>query len=122
MNETRAARPSEDALSAATSSAGAADVGADARRQRQLGQQRQEEAARAGADIENADRPLAPALARRDVERRPDERFGIGTRIERRRRQRKRAPVELTPAENAGDRLARTTPRHHRLETVLLVG
>ncbi len=73
----------------------AADVRPHSRRQRQLGEQRQQQASRPGADVEDADRPLAPTLARRDAERRLDEGLAIGARIERRRRKRKAAAVEL---------------------------
>ena len=69
-----------------------ADIGADARRQRQFGEQRQQQAAGARADVEDADRPLAPTFACREAERRLDERFGIGARVERRGESAKRRP------------------------------
>ena len=69
-----------------------------------------------GADVENADRPLAPTLARSNAERRLDQRFAIGPRVERRRRQREAAAVEFPLAENARHGLARAASRQHRLQ------
>ena len=61
---------------------------------------------RPGAEIEQLERPPAPALLLDDSERRLDQRLGVGTRVERARIDAEAAAVELADADDAGHRLA----------------
>ena len=82
MKPARAADAEPAGVGGGAGERGGADVGADALRAGQLGQQGEEDAARAGAEIEQPERPLAPTLPIDDGESRLDQRLGVGTRVE----------------------------------------
>ena len=87
-----------------------AHIDADAACLRQLGQEGDQYAAAAGAEIEQLERALAQALPIDDRERRFDQRLRIGPRVERARIDAERAPVELTDTDDARYRLAGKAP------------
>jgi len=60
---------------------GGADIGAKPARLGQFGQERDEDAAGAGAEIEQPAWPIARALLRAKLERSLDRDFGVGTRV-----------------------------------------
>ena len=74
---------------------GGALVGADPLRTRQLGQQGDEDAAGAGAEIEQPERLIAPALPLDDGERGLDQGLGVGARVEHLRIDAEAPAVEL---------------------------
>ena len=83
-------------------------VDADAGRTRQLGQQRDEDAAAPGAEVEEPQRRLAAGERERSL----DQRLGIRAGVERARIDAERAPIELADADDARHRLAGEPPRH----------
>ena len=104
------------ALTAAISSASCAISVPTPVAMRQLGQQRQQQASGARADVEDAQRPLAPTFGIAMRQRRLDQRLAIGARVERRRRQRKasarrtRARRECATRARARSAAARAPP------------
>ena len=111
----RAARsPSCAALSRAADQRVGADVGADAGGVRQFGQQREQQRARAGAEIGDAQRAAArPACVDRG-ERRLDHGLGLRPRHQRRVGDAQRQPPEFLAADDARHRLALEPPRRKR--------
>src|SRR5262249_33819597 len=90
-----------------------ADVGAAAAGARNLAQQRQQEAARAGAHIENSQALVRlPALLAHDLERRLDQRLRIWPGIERGWRAGKWTAIELPPPQDARDWLVLRAAGH----------
>ena len=80
---------------------GEGQVEADTHRLRQLGEQRQQENAAAGAEIEDPQRVAAPSAPRELGQRRIDQRLAVGTRVERARIDAERSAVKFAKAEDA---------------------
>ena len=59
------------------------NIGAEATRTGQFGKQREQDAARSRAEIEQIERPLATDLCLDEIERSLDQRLGVGPRVER---------------------------------------
>ena len=83
-------------------------VDADTGRARQLGQQRDQDAAAPRAEVEEPQRRLAADERQRSL----DQRLGIRAGVERARIDAERAPVELANPDDARHRLAGEPPRH----------
>ena len=101
-------------MSRATASALEAGIGADPGRVGQLGEQRQKERARAGAEIGDPPDTRARAVRIDGGERRLDHRFGFRPRHQRRGIDAQRQAPEFLAADDARDRLARKPPRRER--------
>ena len=86
------------------------DIGGSARRIGQLGEQRQQEGTRAGAEIGDPQCTRARAGYVETFERGFDNRLGVGARHQRVRRERELQAPELLDADDAGNRLAGKTP------------
>ena len=84
---------------------------------RKLGEQREQQAPRAGADVQDPKRTRQPAFRRGDLERGRDQRLAVGPGIERRRRDGEGAAVEIALAEDARYRLAAGAPGDAAAET-----
>ncbi len=93
------------------------DIDPDAARRRVLGQQRQQQAAGAGAEIEKAVRPVA---LRQPGQHGLDDRLAFGAGVERIRRQQEFEPPEFAPPDDPAQRLARQHPVQHRRDARLL--
>ena len=100
----RPARPRAAALSRAQSSAGDADIGADAEGRRQLADEREQERARAGAEIRHPQRARARAAAVERRQRRLDQGFGLRPRHQCLAVEPQRQAPEFLAAEDARDR------------------
>ena len=94
-------------------------VDAEPDRVRQLREQRQQETARARAEVEDAQRrrPVADL-----VERRLDHGLGLGPRDQDRRTDLEAQAPELLRAQDVGDRLARSPAPHQGFERRFLFG
>src|SRR5206468_581009 len=97
-------------------------VGAQPRRARQLAQERQQQTAGPGSDIEDAQRRCVPSLQPHQLEGRLDQRLAVGPRIEGCRRDGKVAAVEVAGPEDARYRLAGKTPGETAAEPLALLG
>ena len=105
MKPARAADAQPAGVGGGAGERGGAYVGADALGAGQLGEQGEEDAAGAGAEIEQPERPLAPALPIDDGESRLDQRLGVGTRVEHRGVDAEGPAVELAAPHDARHRL-----------------
>src|SRR4029077_15026321 len=83
---------------------------------RQLGQERDADAAAARSEVEDAPRVVSPARRLAMAKRGLDERLGLGPRHERRDRELERETPELAGAENTSERLSGKTPCRERGE------
>ena len=90
-------------------------------RRRQLGQQRQQDCAGAGAEIGDAQRTIEVSAGAQQFQRQFDHRFGIRPRHQRRGRKLQRQTPKLLLAENARDRFAREATAGEFLEACRFV-
>jgi len=97
-------------LSRAVRAASGGAVYAEACRLGQLVQQRSENAACAGAHVDDGERPVGVAARPERLQHGLDERFGVRPRLKRRGGQPEGKAPELPLAENAGHRLAGEPP------------
>ena len=88
-------------------------------RPRQLGQQREQQATGADAEVEQAQRPLPIGQLR---QHRLDDRLGLGPRDQDRRANLKTQAPEFLLAKEVGDRFAREAASYQRIQARLLCG
>ena len=118
----RCSRPSRRALSASNRQRLRADVGAEPVRLGKLGEQGEQEAARAGADIDDGDRLPLPALERGNLLRGVDQGLALGSRVEGCRRNPEGPAVEVARAGNARQRLVCEAAGEHAPNAFDLAG
>ena len=121
MNVARSERPARAALAAGGLQGGFRNVGPESLRRRQLGQQRQQDRAGAGAEIGDAQRTIEASAGAQQFQRQFDHRLGIRPRHQRRGRELQRQPPKFLLAENAGDRFAREATAGEFLEACRFV-
>ncbi len=121
-NEARSREPERDRIVAGAAERIAAQVGADAASHGQLGEQRQQERARAGAEIGDLEGGVARLRAIERLERGFDHGLGLRSRHQGRGIELEIQPPEFLDPDDARHRLACEAARRQRGDRIGLAG